>query len=103
MSLITTTPPGDPGTALVATPADESHLPGPLLFVTRAFRTLWTNGKARIGIVLLVLFILMAVLAPLIAPHSPSSTDFTPYQNPSSTNWFGTTGNGQDVISQVVY
>jgi peptide/nickel transport system permease protein len=103
MSLITTTPPGDPGTALVATPADESHLPGPLLFVTRAFRTLWTNGKARIGIVLLVLFILMAVLAPLIAPHSPSSTDFTPYQNPSSTNWFGTTGNGQDVFSQVVY
>jgi peptide/nickel transport system permease protein len=45
----------------------------------------------------------MAVFAPLIAPHSPTATSFTPYEGPSSTNWFGTTGNGQDVFSQVVY
>jgi peptide/nickel transport system permease protein len=105
MSLLSTSPPpGDPGTAVViAKPAEESHLPGPLLFLARSGRTLWSNGKARIGIVLLGLFVLMALLAPLIAQHSPTSTDFTPYQNPSSANWFGTTGNGQDVFSQVVY
>ncbi len=105
MSILTTTapPPLDPGTRVVAKPAGESHLPGPLLFLSRAFRTLWSNGKARIGIVLLGLFLLMAVLAPLIAPHSPTATTFTPYQNPSSSNWFGTTGNGQDVFSQVLY
>jgi peptide/nickel transport system permease protein len=105
MSILTTTapPPGDPGTVVIATPASESRLPGPLLFLSRAFRTLWSNGKARIGIVVLGLIILMAVLAPLIAPHSPTSTDFTPYQNPSGSNWFGTTGNGQDVFSQIVY
>jgi peptide/nickel transport system permease protein len=104
MSLLATTPTGDPGTKVViAKPASESWLPGPLLFLARAFRTLWSNGKARIGIVVLGLIILMAVLAPLIAPHSPTSTDFTPYQNPSGSNWFGTTGNGQDVFSQIVY
>jgi peptide/nickel transport system permease protein len=105
MSMLSTSPPtGDPGTRVVIRkPAEESHLPGPLLFLARSFRTLWSNGKARIGIVLLGLFILMALFAPLIAPHSPNSTDFTPYQNPSSANWFGTTGNGQDVFSQVVY
>jgi peptide/nickel transport system permease protein len=104
MSLLATTPTGDPGSKVVITkPASEARLPGPLLFLARAFRTLWSNGKARIGIVLLALFILMAVLAPLIAPHSPTSTDFTPYQNPSGSNWFGTTGNGQDVFSQIVY
>jgi peptide/nickel transport system permease protein len=104
MSLLATTPTGDPGTKVViAKPASESRLPGPLLFLARAFRTLWSNGKARIGIVVLGLIILMAVLAPLIAPHSPTSTDFTPYQNPSGSNWFGTTGNGQDVFSQIVY
>jgi peptide/nickel transport system permease protein len=105
MSILTTAapPPTDPGTRVVATPATESRLPGPLLFLTRAFRTLWSNGKARIGIVLLGLFLLMAILAPVIAPHSPTATTFTPYQNPSSANWFGTTGNGQDVFSQVVY
>jgi peptide/nickel transport system permease protein len=104
MSLLATTPTGDPGTKVViAKPASESRLPGPLLFLARALRTLWSNGKARIGIVVLGLIILMAVLAPLIAPHSPTSTDFTPYQNPSGSNWFGTTGNGQDVFSQIVY
>ncbi len=105
MSLLATSPPtGDPGTKVVITkPASESRLPGPLLFLARSFRTLWSNGKARIGIVLLGLIILMALLAPLIAQHSPTSTSFTPYQNPSSSNWFGTTGNGQDVFSQIVY
>jgi peptide/nickel transport system permease protein len=106
MSLLTgTTQPGaDPGTKVsVRVPASESRLPGPLLFLSRAFRTLWSNGKARIGITILVLMILMAVFAPLIAPHSPTSTSFTPYQGPSSQNWLGTTGNGNDVFSQIVY
>lgn len=87
------TPPSRRGTAL----------PGPARFVARALGTLWGNGKARIGLVLLAVIILVAVFAPLIAPHSPTSTDFTPYSGPSSTNWFGTTGNGQDVFSQMVF
>ena len=81
----------------------ESNVPLPLRFVGRAFRTLWSNGKARIGLVILGLMILIALLAPLIAPHSPTATTFTPYQNPSAHNWFGTTGNGQDVFSQMLY
>jgi peptide/nickel transport system permease protein len=43
------------------------------------------------------------VFAPLLAPHSPTSTDFTPYLGPNGDNWFGTTGNGQDVFSQMVF
>jgi peptide/nickel transport system permease protein len=46
---------------------------------------------------------LIAIFAPLLAPHSPTATDFTPYKGPSGTNWFGTTGNGQDVFSQLVF
>lgn len=78
-------------------------LPGPVRFVGRALATLWSNGKARLGLVILASFVLMALLAPLVAPHSPTSTDFPPYQGPSATNWFGTTGNGQDVFSQFLY
>jgi peptide/nickel transport system permease protein len=80
-----------------------SSLPGPVQFVGRALATLWSNGKARIGLVLLALFILIALLAPLIAPDSPTSTDYTPYQGPTGAHWFGTTGNGQDVFSQFLY
>lgn len=81
----------------------SSSVPGPLLFVGRAFGTLWSNSKARIGLVVFGLFILMATFAPLIAPHSPTSTNFAPYKGPSASNLFGTSGNGQDVFSQFVY
>jgi peptide/nickel transport system permease protein len=77
--------------------------PGPLRFVGRSLGTLWSNRKARIGLVILGIILVTAVLAPLLAPHSPSATNFPPYKNPNGTNWFGTTGNGQDVFSQMVY
>jgi peptide/nickel transport system permease protein len=79
------------------------NVPGPLRFLTRALVTLWSNSKARIGLVILALMILIAIFAPLLAPHSPTATDFTPYKGPSGDNWFGTTGNGQDVFSQLVF
>jgi peptide/nickel transport system permease protein len=104
MSVISTVPPPEaPGSQPAIKIGSASALPGPLRFLGRALRTLWSNRKARIGLVILGLNILVAALAPLLVPHSPTSTDFTPYQNPSSTNWFGTTGNGQDVFSQMIY
>ncbi len=90
-------------TAVAATTRVAAVLPGPVRFIARALGTLWSNGKARIGLVILGVDILVAAFAPLLAPHSPTATDFTPYQNPSATNWFGTTGNGQDVFSQLLY
>jgi peptide/nickel transport system permease protein len=106
MSVLTTVPtppPEVPGANTALTVGGESRIPGPLLFIGRALRTLWSNGKARIGLTILALMILIAIFAPLIAPHSPTATTFTPYRNPSASNWFGTTGNGQDVFSQMVF
>jgi peptide/nickel transport system permease protein len=106
MSILSSQPPPAPaGMPLgdVEVKHHERSVPGPLLFVGRGLRTLWSNRKARIGLILLALFALEAVFAPLIAPHSPTATDFTPYTKPDAANWFGTTGNGEDVFSQVVY
>jgi peptide/nickel transport system permease protein len=104
MSIVTSVPPPTvPGAAVQIPPARASSIPGPFQFLGRSLRTLWANGKARIGLVILGLDILVALLAPLIAPHSPSATTFPPYLSPNGTNWFGTTGNGQDVFSQMVY
>lgn len=104
MTIISAVPPPEaPGVAPNVPRPAGSHVPGPLRFVGRAVRTLWSNGKARIGLTILGLMILIAVFAPLLAPHSPTATTFTPYQNPNGTNWFGTTGNGQDVFSQMIY
>ena len=45
--------------------------------------TLLHNRKARIGVVLLGLFVLVALLAPVIAPYSPTESDFLASQGPS--------------------
>jgi peptide/nickel transport system permease protein len=104
MTIVTPVPPPEAPGGRVQIPVDVArNVPGPLRFLTRALVTLWSNGKARIGLVILALMILIAIFAPLLAPHSPTATDFTPYKGPSGTNWFGTTGNGQDVFSQLVF
>jgi peptide/nickel transport system permease protein len=105
MTIVTTAPPpAAPGAgAEVPFGPSSDAIPGPLRFVARALLTLWSNRKARVGLVIIGLNILIAVFAPLIAPHSPTATTFTPYSGPSAANWFGTTGNGQDVFSQMIY
>ncbi len=59
--------------------------------------------KAVLGIVILVIFILMAILAPLIAPYNPERYVDEAHLPPSTTHWLGTTGQGQDVFSQLVF
>jgi peptide/nickel transport system permease protein len=103
-ALTTAQPPSEaPGKGAEIKTGGPSSVPGPLLFIGRAVRTIWSNGKARIGMVVLGIFIVLSLLAPVIAPHSPSATNFKPYLGPSGTNWFGTSGNGQDVFSQFLY
>jgi peptide/nickel transport system permease protein len=81
----------------------SSRAPGSLLFLGRALRTLWSDRKARIGLVLLAALILMALLAPLVAPYSPTRDDFARSLGPSGAHLLGTTGSGQDVLSQLLY
>lgn len=40
------------------------------------FLILWRNGKCRAGLLLLAGFVLVAVLAPVIAPYSPRADTF---------------------------
>jgi peptide/nickel transport system permease protein len=79
------------------------RLPTPLLVVGRSFGTLWANGKARIGLVILGLFALLALLAPVLAPYDPRRSDFPSAQGVSGAHLLGTTGSGQDVLSQLLY
>jgi peptide/nickel transport system permease protein len=104
MTIITSVPPPEaPGAAARVPIGHAGAIPGPLRFIGRALRTLWSNGKARTGLIILGGIILVAIFAPVLAPHSPTATTFTPYKGPSATNWLGTTGNGQDVFSQLIY
>lgn len=105
MTVITSLPPPEVPDSAVRVPSGRGWrgVPGPLRFGGRALRTLWGNGKARAGLIILGVIILVAVFAPWLAPHSPTATDFPPYRGPDGLNWLGTTGNGQDVFSQLIY
>lgn len=99
-----TEPTGSPSASVPGAGATAPAGPAsPLRVLARVASTIWSNKKARIGVVLLSIFILMAIFAPLIAPHGASENGFGRNQGPSSAHWFGTTAAGEDVFSQVVF
>jgi peptide/nickel transport system permease protein len=67
------------------------------------FRILWRNRKCRIGIVMLAGFVLVAILAPVITSADPRDDAFPTSLGPSAAHWLGTTAQGEDVFSQLVY
>lgn len=71
--------------------------------LTMVASTLWRQPKARIGLLLILALVVMAVLAPVISPYSPQTATFPVMTGPSSANLLGTTGGGQDVLSQLIY
>ena len=68
-----------------------------------SWRALLTNRRAAIGGVIFLFFVAVALLAPLLVPYSPTSTAFTPNLPPSSQHLLGTTVNGQDIFSQLIW
>ncbi|WP_082479885.1 ABC transporter permease [Agreia sp. Leaf283] len=83
--------------------ASIAPAPSPLKVVLRVASTVWSNGKARIGIVILGLFILIAVFAPLIAPYGARQNGFDRSADASAAHWLGTTAAGEDVLSQLIW
>src|SRR5438045_397940 len=70
----------------------------------RALRRLLRRKGAVVGLGIIVLFILMAVLAPLVAPYDPTVQSWTAVRKaPSAAHWFGTDEVGRDVMARVIY
>lgn len=59
---------------------------------------------AGTGLFLITLFVLAALLAPMIAPYSPTKQQVTnALKSPSADHLMGTDGLGRDVFSRVLY
>ncbi|MGV9881019.1 dipeptide/oligopeptide/nickel ABC transporter permease/ATP-binding protein [Streptomyces sp. NPDC003006] len=69
----------------------------------RSFRKLPVPSRIAVGVIALV--VLVAALAPLIAPHDPldqqSQTDGTGH--PSARHWMGQDSLGRDILSRLMY
>jgi peptide/nickel transport system permease protein len=83
----------------------RSRIPGlAALRATSGFQ----RGMLFAGALIVLMFAVLAVFAPLIAPYSFDADRhggkvFKPLAGPSSDHWFGTTVGGEDVFSRVVY
>lgn len=57
---------------------------------------------AVVGLVLFSLIVLMAIFAPVLAPHDPYEVGMS-YEKPSSEHLLGTDQSGRDVLSRIIY
>lgn len=85
--------------SLAATEADSSERPW-----RRALRRLVRRRAAIAGLAVVLLFIVVAVLAPLISPYDPLATNWALVRKaPSALHPFGTDEIGRDVLARVIW
>jgi len=88
--------------------AREVELEAPSGLWREAWQRLRRNPGALAGFALVALFILLALLAPLIAPFDPREQDLSLLRDgccpgPSAEHWFGVDDLGRDEFSRIVY
>jgi peptide/nickel transport system permease protein len=67
-------------------------------------RAFFSNRLALFGMIVISLFILMAVFAPLVAPYDPLAQNLTEkFAGPSLAHPFGQDELGRDILSRVIY
>ncbi len=71
-----------------------------VLFIRRLLK----RKTVAAGLLVLLIFVLLAVFAPMIAPYSPSKLSIVNrLKPPSELYWFGTDEFGRDVFSRTIY
>ena len=86
-------------TSVVTALPFPAHSPG-----WRALKRLARRRGAMVALGVVVFFVLLAVLAPEVAPYDPLATSWGAIRKaPSAAHWFGTDEIGRDVLSRVVW
>src|SRR5438309_8960319 len=71
----------------------------------RRLAALGESTPATVGIVIVLAWVVLAVLAPLIAPYPPNANDLAAlaHTTPSKAHWLGTDHLGRDLLSRVLW
>ena len=95
---------------LVAAPGREAPVTLPsfvdtLLSLLRGVRLLRESKVAIAGAGVVVFWVLVAIIAPVIAPFDPNEIDYDAIGShlPNSTHWLGTDKLGRDLLSRLVW
>jgi len=69
-----------------------------------AMHRLFRNKLAITGMVIMGIFILTAIFAPLLAPYDPLQQELVMRRRPpSQEHWFGRDDLGRDILSRIIY
>jgi len=71
----------------------------------RRLARLGESTPATVGIVIMLAWVGLALLAPLIAPYPPNANDMAALANPtpSKAHWLGTDHLGRDLLSRILW
>lgn len=70
----------------------------------RVLKKFLGNKSAVIGAVIVIFFVLIALLAPCLAPFDPIKADFMAVRKaPSALHWLGTDELGRDLLSRLIW
>jgi oligopeptide/dipeptide ABC transporter ATP-binding protein len=69
----------------------------------RLGRALRRSRKGTAGAAMLLFFVVLAIFPGEIAPYSPTFIGFPRGLGPSAAHWLGTTSQGQDIYSQLIW
>jgi peptide/nickel transport system permease protein len=70
----------------------------------RAWLNLKGNPLGMVGLAVILLFILMAIFAPLLATHNPAVQDLgNRLAAPGAAHWLGTDELGRDIYSRILF
>ncbi|EKQ69379.1 ABC-type dipeptide/oligopeptide/nickel transport system, permease component [Leptolyngbyaceae cyanobacterium JSC-12] len=75
------------------------------IFTQRAWKRFWQSTPGRVGFVLAIALLLLALLAPVLNPYDPATDrDYLArLVAPSPEHWFGTDALGRDIFTLVWY
>jgi peptide/nickel transport system permease protein len=90
--------PSAPGPQASAAPTPFQY------FAKQVFNAFNTNKTSWIGLVIFLVIVVLALLAPYIAPFDPTDQNILEkLRGPSAEHWLGTDSFGRDTLSRVLY
>jgi peptide/nickel transport system permease protein len=95
-----------PGEVLLqdATPRSIARpRPSALRRIGRALPLILESRGGTIGLAIVVFWVAVAILAPVIAPYSPTALVGKVAEPPSARHWLGTDEIGRDILSRIIY
>lgn len=95
-------------TTITPSPPNRTPLATVAAQTPRKNATIWSRFRhhklAVIGLVVLIAMVVIAIFAPMFAPHAPNAVSLANYRKPPSLDYLlGTDSQGRDVLSRLMF